>query len=233
MYTKGADAFEKVMHKNMLDNKKQFIITANPETLMIGNSNANFDKILNRDDVTIVPDGIGVVKAGQYLGYPIESRVTGVGIAERLLKLLNKEQKSLFLFGAKEEVLLKLVERIKREYPGIEIVGYCNGYVQDKKAVLEQCAEKKPDVVLVAMGIPYQEKLIAEVIDQYEKGIFVGVGGSFDVLSGCKKRAPKIFIKLNLEWLYRIVREPKRLGRFFKSNIMFIFQIVKLKRNKI
>ncbi len=82
-------------------------------------------------------------------------------------------------------------------------------------------------MILVALGIPYQEKIIAKHLNNFSKGIFIGVGGSFDVISESKKRAPKIFIKLNLEWLYRIVTEPKRLKRFFESNVKYIFKIRK------
>ena len=86
----------------------------------------------------------------------------------------------------------------------------------------------KPDIVLVALGMPQQEELIYKYLDKFKKGIFVGVGGSFDVLSGTIKRAPKIFIKLNLEWLYRILKEPKRLKRFYNNNIKFILKIKKI-----
>ena len=83
----------------------------------------------------------------------------------------------------------------------------------------------KPDIILVALGIPNQEKLIYKNLSKFDKGIFVGVGGSFDVISGCKKRAPKIFVRLKLEWLYRITVEPSRLNRFYQSNIKYLFKI--------
>ena len=97
---------------------------------------------------------------------------------------------------------------------------------------MEYIKTTKPDIVLIALGIPLQEKLINKHINDFKKGIFIGVGGSFDVLSGSKKRAPKLFIKLNLEWLYRILREPKRISRFLKYNIKFIFKIIKEKHKK-
>ena len=93
----------------------------------------------------------------------------------------------------------------------------------------EVLSKEKPDIVLVALGIPLQEKLIYKHLNKFDKGIFVGVGGSFDVISGHKKRAPKIFIKLNLEWLYRILKEPKRLKRFYDSNVKFLFKVKKYK----
>ncbi len=108
-------------------------------------------------------------------------------------------------------------------------MGYRNGYVVNKDYVFRDILRKEPDIILVALGMPLQEKIIYRNIKKFRKGIFVGVGGSFDILSGCKKRAPKIFIKLNLEWLYRIIKEPKRIKRFYKNNIRFIFKIIKLK----
>ena len=142
---------------------------------------------------------------------------------------MNQEQKKLYLFGAKKEVVTQLVKKVKKDYPNIIISGYNDGYVEDKDSVFDEIANIQPDVVLVALGIPAQEMLIAKHYNRFKKGVFIGVGGSFDVLSGMKKRAPKIFIKLNLEWLYRILKEPNRFGRFYRSNVKFISEIKKMR----
>lgn len=210
--------------------EKSFFITANPETLMFGQSDPVFDQILRSEDTVITPDGIGVVKAANMLGIPVQERVTGVEIVQHLFQLLNEKNRSIYLFGAKKEVLDKLVARIGAEYPGIRLAGCCDGYVQDKDSIFDQIVQLQPDVVLVAQGIPAQEKLIAKHYHRFSKGIFIGVGGSFDVLSGTKKRAPAIFIKLNLEWLYRIACEPKRFKRFYNSNVKFIAQVRALQK---
>lgn len=230
IYQNGFQEFTNVLEEKLDREEKVFVITANPETLMIGVDNSQFDEVLKSDKTMIVPDGIGVVKAAHMLGIPIKERVTGVEIVQSLFEMLNKKHKSLYLLGAKQEVLEKLKERLRKEYPGIELLGACDGYVKDKDATFDKIVERKPDVVLVALGIPAQELLIYKHYDRFEKGIFVGVGGSFDVLSGTKKRAPKIFIKLNLEWLYRIAKEPKRIRRFYVSNVKFISKIRKMKR---
>ena len=99
----------------------------------------------------------------------------------------------------------------------------------DKDAVFSQIEVAAPDIILVALGVPQQEELIYRHLHKFQKGIFVGVGGSFDVLSNTKSRAPKLFIRLNLEWLYRILREPSRLKRFYQNNVKFIFRVRKLK----
>ena len=230
IYQNGFVEFTNLLEQRMEQEEKTFVITANPETLMIGVDTPAFDEVLKSDKTIIVPDGIGVVKAAHMLNIPVKERVTGVEIVQRLFELLNEKKRSLYLLGAKEEVLEKLVERIKTDYPNIELLGYQDGYVEDKDKVFDQMVESKPDVVLVALGIPAQEQLIYKHYDRFDKGIFVGVGGSFDVLSGTKKRAPKIFIKLNLEWLYRITKEPKRIKRFYVSNVKFISKVRKMMR---
>ena len=106
-----------------------------------------------------------------------------------------------------------------------------NGYVENKEEEFQKTIKKEPDIVLVALGIPAQEKLMYKYFKDFKKGIFVGVGGSFDVLSGTKKRAPQIFIKTNTEWLYRILKEPKRIKRFWANNVKFIFKIRKEKND--
>ena len=232
IYLKGMDSFEKEMYNALIHEEKRFVITANPETLMIGQNDKEFDRVLKSKSSTIVPDGIGVVKAARLLGYNVKERVTGVELSKKLLEYADQEQKSIFLFGAKEMVLQLLVKKIRQEYPGIKIAGTENGYVENKEEVMDQIISKNPDIVLVALGIPQQELLIARHLKDAKKGIFVGVGGSFDVLSGLKQRAPKIFIKMNLEWLYRIAKEPKRIKRFVKSNVIFVTKVIKIKLTK-
>lgn len=232
IYLKGMEAFEKEVYEALVNEKKKFIITANPETLMIGQNNEAFDQVLKSEDSTIVPDGIGVVKAARILGYDIKERVTGVELSKKLLEYANERKKKIYLFGAKEMVLQLLMKKIQEEYPNVVIAGHANGYVQNKEAVMEEIINKEPDIVLVALGIPQQELLIARYLEKAKKGIFVGVGGSFDVLSGMKQRAPKIFIKLNLEWLYRITKEPKRIKRFVKSNVIFVAKVMRMRKGK-
>lgn len=218
-----------LISNNLKNNIKTFIITANPETYMLSEKDKEMYEILNNKDNLVVPDGIAIVKTANYLGYDIRERITGVEIAEHLLKLSNKNKYKVYLFGATKEVIELLENKIKKEYPNINLVGASNGYIKDKDSVMEYIKTTNPDIIMLALGIPLQEKLINKHIKDFKKGIFIGVGGSFDVLSGSKKRAPKIFIKLNLEWLYRIVSEPKRLKRFWNSNIKFIFKILKIK----
>lgn len=216
--------------KNDLENERQrFVITANPEILMMSEKDDELEKMLLDEKTSLVPDGISVVKAAKKLDIPVKERITGVEIAEYLIKELNNLGKSLYLFGATNEVIGALAKKITAEYPNIKLLGCCDGYIDDKDRIFEDIARLKPDVCLVAMGVPLQEKLIYRHLSSFDKGIFVGVGGSFDVLSGTKKRAPKFFIKCNLEWLYRIAKEPSRLKRFYNNNVKFVFKIKKEK----
>lgn len=231
LYSKSSKEFYKYLEKNLIDNKKTFIVTANPETFMKAKNDEELHNMLIDEDVIKVPDGIAIVKVANWLGYKIKERITGVDIAVKLLEFGNKQKKSIYLFGAKEEVIIALKEKLSSVYPNLEIIGSQNGYIKDKDKAFKEIIKKKPDIILVALGIPAQEKLIYKYLDKFDKGIFVGVGGSFDVISGTKKRAPKIFIKLNLEWFYRIACEPKRIKRFYDSNVKFIFKALK-KSNK-
>lgn len=230
LITKTASAFHADLEKAMLEEQMMFVVTANPETFMTGEREAGFRQLLLDKHTTIVPDGIGIVKVANMLEYSVEERIPGVEIAEALLKQADKHKKSVFLFGAKPEVIEGMKQVIKTTYPGIVLAGAIDGYISDKDAAFQTIADSKPDVVLVAMGIPVQEKLIYKHLDKFHKGIFVGVGGSFDVLSGMKKRSPEIFIKLNIEWLYRMMKEPSRIKRFYVNNVKFIKEANKLKK---
>ena len=225
LYNKSEESFYEILEKNLSQNKKTFIVTANPETFMMSEKDEEMRKLLLDNDTFLVPDGIGIVKAARMINYDVKERITGIDIANELLKLGNKQKKSIYLFGAKQEVIDSMEKVLKESYPNLNLVGMSNGYEKDKDKIFEKIVKTKPDIVLVALGIPLQEKLIYKHLDKFDKGIFVGVGGSFDVISGHKKRAPKIFIKLNLEWLYRILKEPKRLKRVYDSNVKFIFKV--------
>ena len=183
LYTKNKNEYYIKLSKYLDNHESKFIVTANPETFKMAKANKEIEDILLNKDNDIIPDGIAIVKAANRYGIKVKERITGIDTAVKLLELMNNKKKSLFLFGAKEEVLNDLLEKIKKEYPCIKILGSQNGYVE-----------------------------------------------TFDVLSGTKKRAPKLFIKMNLEWLYRIMTEPKRLKRFYENNIKFMIEVLKEKK---
>jgi len=227
LYKKNADTFYKELKQKLKKSEKTFIVTANPETISYATTDKEIQEMVLNKEIIKVPDGIGVVKAAKLLNINIEERIPGIEIAEKLLEYGNELSSSIYLFGAKKEVLYNLNKIIKEKYPNIKILGMTDGYAKNKEKAYEKIIKLEPDIILVALGIPNQEKLIYKYLEKFNKGIFVGVGGSFDVLSGSKKRAPKLFQKLNIEWLYRIIKEPSRLKRFYENNIKFIIKIKK------
>jgi N-acetylglucosaminyldiphosphoundecaprenol N-acetyl-beta-D-mannosaminyltransferase len=224
LYTGSKESYYNYLLDLLHDESKEFIITVNPETIMTAYKNDTIANILQDKSNSLVPDGIAVVKKAKQLGIPVKERITGVDISEYLLQKGNDLYKSIFLYGAKEEVVSDLVKVINKKYPNLDVLGYSNGYIEDQDQVFEIIKNLKPDICLVALGIPNQELIINKHLKEFSKGIFIGVGGTFDVLSGHKKRAPKIFIKCHLEWLYRLIKEPKRLKRFWQNNIKFMLK---------
>lgn len=222
--------FVEILRQHLLQQKRMFLVTANPEAFMLGKSDPEMEKLLLDEDTTMAADAIGLVKGGKMIGVELAERIPGVELAQELLKMGSEQQKSIFLLGAKQEVVDALCKVIQEQYPQLTICGAVNGYVPDKDAVFEDMKKLEPDIVLVALGMPAQEKLIYKHFQDFHKGIFVGVGGSFDVLSGMKERAPQFFIKHNLEWFYRIVKEPSRFKRFYNGNVKFLFAVRKEKR---
>lgn len=223
--TKSKEAILKELENDLKKNNKKFIITANPETIMLAEKDDETKSMLIKKENLKVPDGIAVVKACKKIGMDVKERITGCDLSVDLLEFANKYKKSLYLFGSKPEVIKKMAEVVKEKYPNIKLLKAQDGYVKDREKVKKDIIKQKPDLCLVALGIPHQEKFINSIINEVDKGIYMGVGGTFDVLSGTKKRAPKLFIKLNLEWLYRIICEPSRLKRFYDSNIKFMLDV--------
>lgn len=224
IYNEEENIFYSILEDLLTTNKKEFIITVNPEIIMKSYKNIEIKEMLLNDNNILVPDGISIIKKAKQYNINIKERITGVDISSKALEICNKNKKSIYLFGSKKEVLDKLIININQKYPNINIVGFSDGYVEDKDKIMQEIISLSPDLILIALGVPNQELLINKYIEKAKKGVFIGVGGTFDVLSGCKKRAPKLFIKLNLEWMYRIICEPTRLKRFIQNNIVFMFK---------
>lgn len=159
-------------------------------------------------------DGAGAQIALKQKGYKEACKVPG---CELWLKIIARfyQEKTFYLIGGKQQVIEETVEQLRTEYEGIRIVSYRNGYInteEEKQQLIDDIVAKKPDVVFVAMGSPKQE-LLMEDIRQHHDAIFQGLGGSFDVYTGHVQRAPKWWVEHNLEFAYRLIREPKRIKR--------------------
>ena len=218
----------KILEQRVVENKKTYVVTANAEIVMYAKENVSYFNIITKADY-IVPDGIGVVKGAQILKKEIKERVPGIELMVDLLKIANKFNQKVYFYGAKNEVIEKMIKRIKSDYPNINIVGYSNGYINDSdNKITDEIINLEPDYVFVAKGAPLQDEWINKVIQKTNKGLFMGVGGSFDVLAGEVKRAPEIWQKLNLEWLYRIAGDPKRWKRSMALP-KFVIEVLKLR----
>ncbi|QPC47530.1 WecB/TagA/CpsF family glycosyltransferase [Mangrovibacillus cuniculi] len=193
--------------------EKTFVVTANPEVVMKAKEDQEFNGYLQKATY-ITPDGIGVVKGAQILGDPLPERVTGYDSMVAILKKANERKQSIYLLGASPETIELTVTNIRRDYHDVTVAGYHHGFFDwDSSEIADDIKVKQPDYIFVALGVPRQEKWISSNLPHFEKGVFMGVGGSFDVIAGTVKRAPDFWVKLNLEWAYRIAKQPSRLKR--------------------
>lgn len=204
--------------------QKLFIVTANPEIVMYARENPVYKQNILQADY-VVADGVGIILASKLLRKPLPERIAGFDLMEAMLVYANNNKKSIFLFGAKDDVVEKAALNINNKYPDIRIAGYHHGYIDlNDDTVLQLIKQTQPDFVFVALGYPKQETWICRNMDQLKKGVFMGVGGSFDVWAEEVKRAPLFWRKLNLEWVYRIITNPKRYKRALKLP-KFVFHI--------
>ena len=192
---------------------KEFVLAMNPEKVMKAREDAELSRIIDRKATLLIADGVGLVLAGKIRGLPPIRRVTGVGLFQRLVQSAAEDDRSVFLYGAKKEVVEKAAQVLGQNYPGLRIVGTQDGYEKDQNLVFSKIKEAKPDYLFVALGSPAQEKWIAANLDRLPAKVFMGVGGTFDVVAGNVKRAPEWSQKTGLEWLYRLVTQPSRAKR--------------------
>ncbi len=194
--------------------RKKCIYTPNSEIIMVAYRDKQFCDVLNSADV-LLADGIGVVYASKIVGNPIGERAAGYDTACEVLRKLASYGASVYLFGSAEGVAVKAGEEICKRYPGIKIAGVSNGYFDDEreKEIIKDINDKKPDVLFVCLGAPKQEKWIHNHKDELDFGVAMGIGGSLDVFAGTVKRAPEFYQKHGIEWLYRLIKQPKRFVR--------------------
>ncbi|OIU67680.1 WecB/TagA/CpsF family glycosyltransferase [Rossellomorea aquimaris] len=215
-----------VFHQYLKEGKKGFIVTANPEIVMQAQKDRDYFYTLSKADF-IVPDGIGVVIASKMKKKPLKERVPGFELMKELLELGHKHGLSVYIVGAKPEVLDKAVANIRAEYPGLKLAGYHHGYFNDNDGhITEEIQRTKPDLILAALGFPRQEQWIKQNIQKVDKGVFIGVGGSIDVLAGHVKRAPVFWQKIHLEWFYRLMQQPSRWRRMLVLP-QFLIQVMR------
>ena len=203
------------------------VITINPEMINNARKNSDFADIINSAEL-VIPDGIGVEIGLKILGNSVR-RIAGIEFAHKMLEVCAKEGKSIAFVGAKPEIIEKAAENIKNEFENINIVYVQDGYFKDDERVMNDLKILQPRLILCALGSPKQEEFIAKSKTMLPDSLFIGVGGSFDVWSGVVQRAPEIYQKLGLEWLYRTVKEPQRFKRIFPTLPLFVLNVLREK----
>jgi len=190
------------------------VITANPIMVMSALEQPSYKEMMLKSDL-IVPDGAGIVWAAQKGGDPVAERVTGIELLHELLKVGEEHHWKVYLLGTTQEIIEAAAQSLQMQYPQVRIVGCRNGYFKaaDDDEVIHTIAELQPDLLFVARGAETQEPWIVKHRAALGVPLIMGVGGSFDVISGKLKRAPEWIQRLRVEWLFRLLQEPKRLPR--------------------
>jgi len=220
------DQLASLLMQDIEQRKKSFIVAINPEKIMKAQKDEELKKLLNRADYQI-PDGIGVIIASKLKGGRVRNRVTGIDMMLKLCQTAAEKGKRIFLYGGKPGVADAAKCELEKQFPGIQIVGTLHGYEKDEQVVIETINKHQPEIIFVALGSPAQEYWIVNHMNKVSPYVFQGVGGSYDVISGNLKRAPKAFQSLGLEWLYRLMKEPWRWRR---QMILPLFLLKTLKK---
>ena len=195
--------------------EKGYVVTPNAEIVYEAVQDASFRDLLN-GAALVLPDGAGVVLGAKILGTPLKEKVAGIEFGEEICRLLAENGGKLYLLGSKPGIADQAGQKLKEKYPGLTICGTADGYFKDEAAVVAKINEAAPDVVFVCLGAPKQEKFIRNHFDEMNATLYLGLGGSLDGYAGVAQRAPRWMINLSLEWLYRLLKEPKRLGRMMR-----------------
>lgn len=216
-------AFDNVTMEEALEQAKeilakdeaQYVVTPNAEIVYEAMQDEAFRGLLN-NAALVLPDGAGVVLGSKILKTPLKKKVAGVDFADRLLGHLAETGGSVYLLGSKPGIAELASEKMLAKHPGLTIAGMADGYFKEEAPVIETINMARPDVLFVCLGAPKQEKFMAAHAKELNVKLMAGLGGSLDSFAGTVKRAPKWMIDLSLEWLYRLIKEPKRFGRMLR-----------------
>lgn len=207
------------------ERKKTVIYTPNPEMVMAAQKDKEFMEVLNSADL-LIPDGVGIVKASKLYHNPINERVAGCDLIEEIFAKIKTSVNTVYLLGGAEGVAEKAKQKMQRRYRGLAITGTHHGYFKDgspeEREIIDEINMLNPEVLLVGLGFPRQEKWIARHRDELNSIIIMGVGGSFDILSGNTKRAPEFYRNHGLEWFYRLITQPSRFKRMLVLPVFMI-----------
>ena len=201
----------------MEERRHAYVVTPNPEIILESQKNEKLASAVKSADM-VLPDGVGVIYASHILGTPIKNRIPGIDFASALMARISENGRKVFLLGAKPGVAELAGERLAERYPGLVICGVNDGYFEeeDTEFIIEKINSASPDLVLVCLGSPKQEMWMKNNAELLDVGLLIGLGGALDVYAGVVERAPRKWRSMGLEWLYRLIREPKRIKRMVK-----------------
>lgn len=205
------------------------LTTVNPEFVVTAQKDETFRDIINNSALAL-PDGIGLVKATNYLGdTPLPERVAGSDLVVKLAELSHQKGYRIYFLGAWEGVAEKAVENLRQKFPNLQVAGVFAGSpaVEENEAIVQRILPTQPDILLVAYGAPKQDKWIARNLDRLQIPVCMGVGGSFDFLAGTAQRAPVWMQRIHLEWLHRLITQPWRWKRIWNAVVVFSWMVVK------
>ena len=204
---------------------KAYFVTPNPEIVWVCRRNDNLRNVIDGAKL-VLADGIGIILGARILGTPLQGgRIPGINFAAALFMEMAETGGSVFLLGSIPGVAVEAGKKLTEEYPGLVVTGTADGYFNDDAPVIEKINSASPDLLLVCLGAPKQEFWMAENAGKLDVPLSVGLGGALDIFAGKTKRAPALFQKLGLEWLYRLIREPRRLKRMTKLPL-FLFTVI-------
>lgn len=203
-------------------------VVVNVAKLVQMQDNHELADAIQRCDIVNI-DGAGIVFGGRILGFSIPERVAGIDLFERLLAYGEQAGRSVFLLGATSEIIAETVSVVRRRFPGLKIAGYHHGYFwEDEKSIVREIHDSGAEMLFVGIGSPMKERFIDRWRDDFGVLFAMGVGGSFDVISGKVKRAPRWMQTAGLEWLYRTIQEPRRMWwRYLSTNTRFAWMILR------
>lgn len=208
------EALEKA--KDLLNQQEaSYCVTPNAEIVYEAMHDQEFCALVN-NAALVLPDGAGTVLGAKLLGTPLKQKVAGIDFAANLLSVLEESGKTLYLLGSKPGIGELAAEKMLQKHPKLQICGIADGYFKDESPVVEKINAANPDALFVCLGAPKQEKFMYAHKDELNVRLMIGLGGSLDGFAGTVKRAPKWMIRMQLEWLYRLIKEPKRLGRMMR-----------------
>ena len=217
------------IERRLNNGEKTFIVTLNVSILMEAIKDPSYRKILEEANM-VIPDGSGIVWALDVIANVKTDRVTGIDTMTHLCELSKKKGWKVYLLGAREDVAKKACENLRRN--GVNVVGYHHGYFERDGEVIEEILSKKPDLLFVGMGVPKQERWIHEHFEKIPVKLAMGVGGSIDVVSGRKKRAPEFVQKMRLEWLYRFLQSPWNKRKVPFQIMRFVFLVFRERKKR-